>query len=206
MGLSVSPDGRWALALTRSRTELHLLPTGVGEPRLIPGNFASYWAEAHWLPGGKRFVFVAMEAKHDPRVYVQDLSGSPRAISPEGLIYGALPSPDGRYVATALSGKGVLLSPDGGPPQSFPGLAAEEIPIAWSADSRSLFVTKMGMTAPVYRIELPSGKRVLWKELAPADRAGITGVLHICILPDQSAYAYSYDRVLSQLFTVQGLK
>lgn len=87
-----------------------------------------------------------------------------------------------------------------------PGLAAEGILIAWSADSRSLFVTKMGMTAPVYRIELPSGKRDLWKELAPADRAGITVVLHICILPDQSAYAYSYDRVLSQLFTVQGLK
>jgi serine/threonine protein kinase len=206
MGLSVSPDGRWAIALTRSRTELHLLPTGVGEPRIIKGNFAGYWPEAHWLPGAKRIVFVAMEPKHDPRIYLQDLSGSPRAISPEGLIYGALPSPDGRYVATVLSGKGLLLSPDGGPTQSFPGLAAEEIPIAWGSDSRSLFVTKPGMTAPVYRIELPSGKRTLWKELAPADRAGITGVLQICILPDQSAYAYSYDRVLSQLFAVQGLK
>ena len=205
-GLSVSPDGKWALALARSRSELHLLPTGVGEPRLINGNFAAYWEEAHWLPGGKRIVFVAMEPKHDPRIYVQDLSGSPRPISQEGLIYGALPSPDGRYVAAVISGKGLLLSPDGGPPQSFAGLTAEEIPIAWSSDSRSLFVTRFGMTAPIYRIELSSGKRTLWKELAPADRAGITRVLHICILPDLSAYAYSYDRVLSQLFTVQDLQ
>ncbi len=59
---------------------------------------------------------------------------------------------------------------------------------------------------PVYRIEVSSGKRVLWKELAPTDRAGITDVSHIRILPDQSAYAYSYDRVLSDLFTVEGLK
>ncbi len=206
MGLSISPDGRWALAITRSRSELHMLPTGVGEPRLIQGNFTAYWAEAHWLPGGKRIVFVAMEAKHDPRIYVQELSGSPRPISPEGLIYGALPSPDGRYVATVISGKGWLLSPDGGPPQAFAGLAAEEMPVAWSSDSGSLFVTKLGMSAPVYRIELASGKRTLWKELAPADRAGITGVLHVCILPDQSAYAYSYNRVLAQLFTVQGLQ
>ena len=42
--------------------------------------------------------------------------------------------------------------------------------------------------------------------MAPADRAGITGVLNICVLSDQSAYAHSYDRVLSQLLTVQGLK
>jgi eukaryotic-like serine/threonine-protein kinase len=206
VGLSLSPDGKWVLALPRSRSELHLLPTGVGEPRVIKGNFASYWADAHWLPGGKRIVFIAIEPKHDPRIYVQELSGSPRAISAEGLIYGALPSPDGRYVATALSGKALLLSPDGGQAQTLPGVASEEIPVAWSADGRSLFVTKMGMTAPVYRIELSSGKRTLWKELAPADRAGITSVLHICMLPDQSAYAYSYNRVLSQLFTVEGLK
>jgi serine/threonine protein kinase len=206
VGLCLSPDGKWALALSRSRTELRLLPTGVGEPQTIKGNFAAYWGDAHWLSGGKRIVFVAMEPKHDPRIYVQELSGSPRAISPEGLIYGALPSPDGRYVATMLSGKGLLLSPDGGQPQPLPGLAAEEIPIAWSADSHSLFVCRRGMTAPVYRIELASGKRTLWKELAPADRAGITSIASIRVLPDQSAYAYSYDRELSHLFTVEGLK
>ncbi|HLK32246.1 MAG TPA: protein kinase, partial [Terriglobales bacterium] len=85
MGLSLSPDGKWVLALSRSRTELHLLPTGVGEPRIIPGSFTAYWAEAHWLPGGKRITFVAMEPKHDPRIYVQDLAGQPRAISSEGV-------------------------------------------------------------------------------------------------------------------------
>jgi serine/threonine protein kinase/Tol biopolymer transport system component len=206
LGLSLSPDGKWALVLSRSRTQLHLLPTGVGEPQLIKGDFAYYWPAAHWLPGGKRIVFIAAEPQHDPRIYVQELSGSPHAISPEGLISGALPSPDGRYIAAAIAGKGLLLSPDGGQTQPLPGLAPDETPIAWSADSRSLFVTKAGMTAPVYRIEVSSGKRVLWKELAPADRAGITDVSHICILPDQSAYAYSYDRVLSELFTVEGLK
>ncbi|HSB76828.1 MAG TPA: protein kinase [Terriglobales bacterium] len=207
VGLSLSPDGNWALALARSRTELHLLPTGVGEPRIVKGNFAGYWGEARWLPGGTRIIFVAIEAKHDPRIYVEDLSGSSaRAISPEGVIYGALPSPDGRYVATAISGKGLLLSPAGGSPQPLPGLAPEEIPVAWSADSRSLFVSKLGMTAPVYRMDVASGRRALWKELAPSDRAGVTEVSSIRILPDQSAYAYSYNRVLSQLFTVKGLK
>ena len=205
-GLSLSPDGKWALVMSRSRTQLRVLPTGVGQPRLLQGNFTAYWPEANWLPGSKRVVFVAMEARHDPRVYVQDIAGAPHPISEEGLILGALPSPDGRFIAAVLGGKAMLLSTEGGKPQPIPGFAPEETPVAWSADSRSLFVANHGMTAPVYRIDLSSGKRVLWKELAPADRAGITRVLKIRILPDQSAYAYSYSRVLSQLFTVEGLK
>ena len=206
IGLGLSPDGKWALVVSRSRTQLRVLPTGVGEPRLLPGNFADYWPEANWIPGSKRVVFIAMEAKHDPRIYVQNVSGSPRPISQEGLILGALPSPDGRFIATVIGGKAMLLSPDGGKPQPVPGFAPEETPVAWSTDSRSLFVANHGTTAPVYRIDLSSGKRVLWKELAPADRAGITRVLEIRILSDQSAYAYSYSRVLSELFTVEGLK
>ena len=34
-GSALSPDGKWALTMTRSRQELALLPVGVGEPRSV---------------------------------------------------------------------------------------------------------------------------------------------------------------------------
>ena len=59
----------------------------------------------------------------------------------------------------------------------------------------------------VYRIELATGHRELWKELGPSDRAGVFGISSIQISRDGRAYAYAASRaVTSELYLVEGLK
>ena len=67
-------------------------------------------------------------------------------------------------------------------------------------------VTTMAHTTPTTPSSASPPPPLRTHMLAPADRAGMTRVLSIRVLPDQSAYGYSYERVLSQLFTVEGLK
>ena len=55
-------------------------------------------------------------------------------------------------------------------------------------------------------MDLTTGKAVSWKDLMPADATGVTTVFVGTILPDGSAYAYSYGRTLSDLYLVDGLK
>jgi eukaryotic-like serine/threonine-protein kinase len=207
IGLALSPDGQWALTSVRSATELNLLPTGAGAPVRLKGSFERYWGgAAQWLPDSKRVIFGALEAKHNPRIYIQELSGEPRPISPEGLFSGAIVSPDGSRIAAVLAGKGYLLSTTGGTPQPVPGFEPGDTPIAWGADGRSILISRGGVAAEVSRVDLTSGARSHWKTLIPSDRAGIMNIPRICISPDLRSYAYSYNRLLSELYVVDGVK
>jgi len=40
----------------------------------------------------------------------------------------------------------------------------------------------------------------------PADSAGVTDIVVVCPTPDGSSYVYSYARILSNLYVVEGLK
>ena len=51
-----------------------------------------------------------------------------------------------------------------------------------------------------------SGKSEFWKELKPADPTGVLDIIAVVCTPDGSAYAYSFDRWLSDLYLVEGLK
>jgi hypothetical protein len=58
----------------------------------------------------------------------------------------------------------------------------------------------------VYKLDLATHQRVLWKELGPAGRPGLVGIGPIKITPDGKAYAYSYHEDLSDLYLAEGLK
>jgi hypothetical protein len=207
IGLALSPDGQWALTGLRSFAQMNLLPTGAGAPMRLKGNFERYWGGlAQWLPDGKRVIFGAIEPKHDPRIYIQELSGEPRPMSPEGLFSGAIVSPDGSRVATVIGGKGYLLPTTGGTPQPVPGFEPGDTPITWSADGRSILFSSGDVAADVSRVDLATGARSPWKTLIPSDRAGIMNIPKICISPDARSYAYSYNRLLSELYVVDGVK
>ena len=69
------------------------------------------------------------------------------------------------------------------------------------------FVYRFGLIpAKVFELEIATGKRKLWKELVPADAAGIDTIRRITITPDAKAYVYGYIRTLSDLYAVEGLK
>jgi hypothetical protein len=55
-------------------------------------------------------------------------------------------------------------------------------------------------------MDLTTGHREPWKEISPADPAGVQSIANIKLSQDGKAYAYSTLRLLSDLYVVDGLK
>jgi Tol biopolymer transport system component len=209
--LSISPDGKWALSLSGNASVrgILLLPTGAGEARPIPAGGLSV-QNVCWLPDAKRILITASEEGRGSRLYVLDgPDAKPRAISPTGYrATSRAVSPDARLVTVIGPDKKPYLYPiAGGEPQPIAGIQEDEIPVGWTSDGKSLYVYKRGLyPARIFLLDVASGKRELWKELTPPDPAGISNVAPPAIAADGKTYAYSYNRILSDLFLVEGLK
>ena len=208
-GTGLSPDGKWALARTNvTSPPLFQLPTGVGEARLLTHDSMNHlWAR--WLPDGKQILFSGNDAGHGVRLYVENPEeAKPRPITGEGVSPFFEISPKGDFVAGVGPDHKMYLYPvAGGEPVPVSGNTGDEAPTGWSADGRSLYVFRFGeIPAKVFELELSTGKRKLWKELVPADSAGIDTIRGITITPDAKAYVYGYIRTLSDLYVVDGLK
>ncbi|HTO88643.1 MAG TPA: protein kinase [Thermoanaerobaculia bacterium] len=211
-GSGLSPDGKWALAINaRSEpAQIVMLPTGAGEPRQITHDNLNH-QRAIFFPDGKRVLFSGNEPGRGTRLYVQDLvGGQPQAITPEGIrLWRSRPiSPDGKSViARGPEGKVYLYSVSPEEPRPVPGLEAGEIPVQWSPDGRFLYVYRRGdVPARVFRVDLASGKRELWKELQPGDTTGLEEVANVWLTPDGKGYVYNHIRTLSDLYLAEGLK
>jgi Tol biopolymer transport system component len=208
--LSLSPDGKWALGLTMSSpAQLILLPSGAGEAQQITHD-GLYHSWARWLPDSQGIVFTAKREGHGARIFLQkSITGSATPVSPEGIdpLVIAL-APDGSQVAgVGPDGKAYLYSLTGGPTKPVSGFLPSEQPIEWSADGKSLYVYQPGeFPAKVYQLDLTTGKRTLWRSLAPADPAGVSQIGPIVMTPNGSSYIYGYHRTLSDLYLVEGLK
>jgi Tol biopolymer transport system component len=209
--LSLSMDGRWALAgLSSPSSSFMLLPTGAGEPKRLEVQGVSPSQAAAWLPNGN-LLFAGNEPNRGVRLFVQSIDGGkPRPITPEGVgtaFPGFAISPDGKSVAAIGSDRrGMLFQIDGGASRPISGIVDGEFPLRFGEDGRSLFVWKRDLPARVYRVDLETGHRELWKELMPVDPGGVERISNVVITPDAKSYAYTYSRLLSDLFVVEGLK
>jgi hypothetical protein len=207
----LSRDGRWALTTSFPKSdELILLPTGPAPTRPLGKPGLGYqWAR--FFPDGRRILATATEPGRGSRLFIQELSGGkPRAIAPEGVTaFGFFPvSPDGRWIAaTGPDRRIAVYSVEPSEPRPVPGFETEEVPIRWTPDSRSLYCWKPSeMPARISTIDVATGKRAPWKEILPPDPAGILGIWPILITPDGKSYAYSYRRVLGDLYMAEGVK
>ncbi|MGH9369650.1 MAG: protein kinase domain-containing protein [Thermoanaerobaculia bacterium] len=207
----ISPDGRWVLSLSIDPLgkRLVLLPVKAGQPRSLSPHGLNIH-RASWIPDGRRVLIAAHEPDRALRLYLQSLEGEkPVAISPEGVAIGSFPvSPDGqRVVAQAGDQVHCLFSLDGGGADPIPALGPEDRPIRFSADGRSLYCFRRGeLPSRLFRLDLSSGERGPLKELMPADPAGVVEIVSVLLTPDAESYAYSYHRILSDLFLVEGLQ
>ena len=203
----LSPDGQWVACLLGSPRKLMLLPTGVGEPRQMTDDQNDHGSAA-WLPDSKSIVFSANEPGHGPRMYVKDIQGgTPRVLTPEGTA-GNLITPDGKYLVARDVNRQVWLYPiAGGDPQEINFTAGpNEFPVGFSGDGKGLLVEASGVPMKISLVDLATGRRVPFKEIAPADPAGVQSIPNIHFSADGKAYAYSALRVLSDLYVVDGMK
>ena len=211
--LALSPDGKWALSiLPLPNSPFRLLPTGTGDPRelALPGLSAEQ--AAGWFADSRRILYAASEPGHGVRLYVQEIDGGkPQPITPEGIstaLPGFAVSPDGKFVAAVgPEQKGAIFPVKGGEARPLSGLLPGEFPLRYSPDGRALYVWKRGdLPARISKIDLETGKRDVWKDLLPADPAGVERISNVLVTPDAKGYAYCYARLLSDLFVVEGLK
>jgi eukaryotic-like serine/threonine-protein kinase len=210
MALSVSPDGKWVIVSTISApAQLVLLPTGPGEAKPLTHDSINH-SRAKWLPDGQRFLFSGKEPGHAARIYRQDLPDrKPVPISPEGIDPLALVlSPDGQQVVGIGPDEKAYFYPvAGGEPRAVPGVEPGEQPVQWSDDAKAIYFYKPGdLPAKVYRLDLSTGHKSLWKEVMPSDSAGVSRIGPILITPDGKSCLYGYHRILSDLYLVEGLK
>ncbi len=211
---SLSPDGRWAMALTTvPKPEIVLLPTGPGSPRKVPvEGVTPLWAR--FLGDGRRILIYHSAPGEPPRGSVVGIEGGrPTAIPITGINadVGTAYSPDGARMAYGTSNRRILVAPlAGGDPTPVPGapLGPCESIYAWTGNGRSLIVANYcEVPATVFRVDLLSGERTLLKELVPGDRAGVISINNPCFQADGDGYAYSYVRVVSSdLYLIDGLK
>jgi eukaryotic-like serine/threonine-protein kinase len=211
--LALSPDGKWAVSiLPLPNSPIRLLPTGTGDHRelALPGLSAEQGAT--WFADSKRILFAASEPGKGVRLFVQDIDGGkPRPVTPEGIstaLPGFAVSPDGKSVAAVgPDQKGAVYPVDGGEPRVISALLPGEFPLRYTPDGRAIYVWKRGdLPARISRLDLESGRREVWKDLLPADPAGVERISNVLVTPDGKGYAYCYARLLSDLFVVEGLK
>jgi hypothetical protein len=186
-----------------------LLPTGAGESKLLTNDAISHnWAR--WFPDGTHLLFSGNEPNRGVRLYQQSRDGGkPQPISPEGINGTSFAiSPDGQIVAGIGSDeKGYLYPVAGGDPRPIPGFAPGEEIIGWGTAARWLNVYQPGdLPAKVYRLDVTTGQRTLWKQLIPSDPAGVEHVGPILITHDGTTCVYGYHRTLSDLYLVEGMK
>jgi hypothetical protein len=211
--LELSPDGKWALSMPNNSPErLVLLPVRAGQLRVLKAEGLEYHS-AKWFPDGKRILICAAQHGRAPRLYVQEIEGGTyHPITPEGVEIGPV-SPDGNFVMGRGPGPTAFLYPIlGGPPRAVPGVEPADQLIRWDTEGEGIFLARAEGPAKVrvFRFDLASGRRGLWKELGPTDSTGLannSGIANnVLLTPDGKVYSYSFMRDLSALYVVEGLK
>jgi Tol biopolymer transport system component len=208
-GLALSPDGKWALAMSNERPELLLYPTGVGQRRTLPVSGFESFQSARWLPDGKRVFFNANVQGRVTQCYVHDLAGGvPRPVGPEGGFCRAS-SPDGQWLAVTGPDRDLSLLPVDGTvtPRPVRGWTKGATVVQWSADGRSLFLTtETEIPMSIRKLDLETGRTELVKTLVPPDVAGVQTIAAPIVTRDGRTYAYTYIRLLGDLYVADGLK
>ena len=210
----LSRDGKWALVMRAGK--LVAIPTGSGDERTITPPVSTI-SGARFLPDGNHVLVVAKHGDGKSVASVLSFSGGPPRIvsddfplreGSEGNRPLSPVSPDGRFVAAAaLAGRIVLLPLDGGPVRDLPGSGTNDLPIQWTADGRQLFVLGLtGLPAKIYKVDLSTGRREVWREIQPADRVGVSGIRTAQVTTDGTAWSYAYSQYRSSLYLVKGLR
>jgi len=128
------------------------------------------------------------------------------------MVRNAAISADGARVAILSADNRLLIystmgGDPGGDPREIPA-ADFMAPLRWSEDGQWIFAQRLRnyteLPALIFRIHTGTGEKRQWKEITPGDPMGVNSVTGVSIAGDERAYVYSYRRVLSELYLVDG--
>jgi hypothetical protein len=210
-GQEVSPDGKAALAVIHGPpSRVVIYPIGTGEAKTVPTGDVMV-TTARWLADGNHFLILGTEPSRGVRAYVVDRDGAapPRAITPEQVTFSAeqialthdrrtvaLRSPDGAITLYRIDGSAAIKAN---------GFVADEMPIGWTGDDRSLLLLSDDTPRQLVAVDAVSGRRNVLKTIAPSNR-GFIGPTSVFLTPDGRSYVANYQRRVMTLFLVDGLK
>jgi hypothetical protein len=98
-----------------------------------------------------------------------------------------------------------LYHTDGSAATKANGFAADETPIGWTGDDRSLLLLTDDSPRQLVAVDTLSGRRTVLRTIAPSNRAFI-GPTSVFLTPDGRSYVANYQRRVMTLFLVDGLK
>ena len=208
----LSPDGKWTVCHDEKADQALLVPTGTGLPRRM----ARHGVEAAgfgygWLPDSKHALEAWREAAGKPfRTYVVDIDGGPaKPITPEGFVC-TWASPDGKSALCQPGTDGIshVYSLELNQMRPARGLRTTDEVISWTSDGRSLFIRTPGeFPIQIYRLDIDTGTRDVWREIAPPNRAGLYyDWMNVYMTPDGASYCYTTQNALNDLYLVEGLR
>ena len=209
-GASLSADRKWVASTNADGTAIELFPTGPGQSRQLPCRGMNCYFPK-FFPDGTRLAFLGVEAGHGEKIFVTGSDAmNPRAVSPEGVAFTTVlaVSPDGKEIAAlGVDAKPAIFPAAGGAPRTIPGTDVLDIPMGWTSDGRFVYISRAaGPSTVLSRVDVASGGRTIVREVTASDPAGVQGILRVYPTPDARGYAYSYVRVLSTLFEVEGVR
>jgi hypothetical protein len=94
----------------------------------------------------------------------------------------------------------------GGTAVVVPNTEEGEAPVQFSPNGKALLVAREEIPTRVFMIDLATGQRKLFRSFTPADAAGLFASGAPDFPRDLKAYVYSYQRITSDLYVVDGLK
>ena len=81
------------------------------------------------------------------------------------------------------------------------------VPLQWTSDGQELIVRdEPSVPARLYKRDLRTGRTAIWREFAPADRAGVFIVFGVLFSDDMQTVVYQYYRGTNELYLAQGLR
>jgi hypothetical protein len=199
----LSSDGKWVLAVVQSRPpQLVIYPTGAGETRHLERGAIENYVTGQWFRDGKSVLIEGNEPGKGTRFYVQEIDGgAPWPVTPEGTRDGWLSSNGKLVLARGAEGKYFVYPIGGGEARPVPGLTDADVIAQWSPDEQSVIAYRRAeIPCRLERIALATGHRTLFKEFAPADRAGLLSVREVFATDDLRSYAYTAYYQVSSLF------
>jgi hypothetical protein len=193
---------------------LLFVPAGMGKPFALALPLgADSFGNCFPLADARRVVAMLGFKGMNHWVLLDRQGGSPVVIAPEipvGDWVSLVPvSPDGTRLIISEDGETWLVQPiSGGERRPILGMLPRERPVGWTADGTGVYVRPELSVLPVTiaRLDLASGARTQVMSFTPPDPAGHVQTRRVCVTPDASAFAFSYEKKLSELYLVEGLK